>query len=163
MDALRNEALLFVLRQLRSYREILVGSLSSGTRDTLPHLQPSWLREDGRLDTERLREAFLAFWRQHGEPLLATAAYHEIAPHLVLMALLHRVINGGGSIEREYAIGRGRMDLCVRYGPDTLAIEIKVWRDKEADPLDEGLAQAGRREPCRPQGAARPPISGKRS
>jgi hypothetical protein len=123
------------------YREILVQALSSGTRDTLPPLPPSWLREDGRLDTERLRDTFLAFWRQHGEPLLATAPYHEIAPHLVLMAFLHRVVNGGGSIEREYAIGRGRMDLCVRHGPDTLAIEIKVWRDKEPDPLAEGLVQ----------------------
>jgi hypothetical protein len=123
------------------YREILVRSLSSSTRDTLPPLQPTWRRGDGRLDTERLREAFLAFWRQHGEPLLVTAPYHEIAPHRVLMAFLHRVVNGGGSIEREYAIGRGRMDLCVRYGPDTLAIELKVWRDKEPDPLSEGLAQ----------------------
>lgn len=102
---------------------------------------PSWLKPDGRLDAERLKDAFLAFWRQHGEPLLATAPYHEIAPHLVLMAFLHRVVNGGGTIEREYAIGRGRMDLLVRHGPDTLAIEIKVWRDRELDPLSDGLVQ----------------------
>jgi hypothetical protein len=123
------------------YREIIVRALASGTRDTLPAIQPSWLRPDGRIDAERLRDAFLAFWRQHGEPLLATAPYHEIAPHLVLMAFLHRVVNGGGTIEREYAIGRGRMDLCVRHGQDTLAIEIKVWRDREPDPLAEGLVQ----------------------
>ncbi len=123
------------------YREIIVRTLASGTRDTLPAIQPSWLRPDGRLDPERLRDAFLAFWRQHGEPLLATTPYHEIAPHLVLMAFLHRVVNGGGSIEREYAIGRGRMDLCVRLGQDTLAIEIKVWRDGAPDPLAEGLSQ----------------------
>ena len=123
------------------YREIILRSLTSGTRDTLPHITPSWLRSDGRLDLDQLRDAFLAFWRQHGEPLLASAPYHEIAPHLVLMAFLHRVVNGGGSVEREYAIGKGRMDLCVRRGLDTLAIEIKVWRDKEADPKDEGLAQ----------------------
>jgi len=29
-------------------------------------------------------------------------------------------------LEREYAIGTGRMDLCLRYGPDTLALELKV-------------------------------------
>lgn len=123
------------------YREIIVRALASGTRDTLPGIQPSWLRSDGRIDMERLRDAFLAFWRQHGEPLLATAPYHEVAPHLVLMAFLHRVVNGGGIIEREYAIGRGRMDLFVRHGQDTLAIEIKVWRDREPDPLAEGLVQ----------------------
>jgi len=32
------------------------------------------------------------------------------------MAFLHRVINGGGVLKREYAIGSGRMDLCLRYG-----------------------------------------------
>lgn len=123
------------------YREVVVRELAFPSRAALPPLQPTWLRQDGRLDAARLCEAFLAFWRQHGEPLLATAPYHEVAPHLVLMAFLHRVVNGGGSIEREYAIGRGRMDLCVRYKQDTLAMEIKVWRDKGADPLAEGLLQ----------------------
>ncbi len=57
------------------------------------------------LNTNALLQAFLVFWRQHGEPLLGSAAYHEIAPHIVLMAFLHRVVNGGGTLEREYAIG----------------------------------------------------------
>ena len=38
-------------------------------------------------------------------------------------------------------IGRGRMDLCLRYGAVTLGIELKVWRDGEPDPLPEGLEQ----------------------
>jgi hypothetical protein len=79
-----------------------------------------------------------------GEPLLRTTPYHEIAPHLVLMAFLHRVVNGGGSIEREYAIGSGRMDLCVRYRQATLAMELKVWRPGAPDPLAEGLEQLDR-------------------
>jgi hypothetical protein len=33
------------------------------------------------------------------------------------------------------------MDLCVRYRGETLAIEIKVWRPGQADPLAEGLKQ----------------------
>jgi hypothetical protein len=57
------------------------------------------------------------------------------------MAFLHRVANAGGTLEREYAIGSGRMDLCLRYGDVTLGIELKVWRDDEADPLEDGLAQ----------------------
>lgn len=123
------------------YREIILRFLTSGTRDTLPPLAPSWLRADGRLDFEKLRDSFLAFWRQHGEPLLSSAPYHEIAPHLVLMAFLHRVVNGVGTIEREYAIGKGRLDLCLRRGSDVLAIEVKVWRDRESDPKDDGLVQ----------------------
>jgi hypothetical protein len=122
------------------YREIIVRTLSSGPSDSLPKIPTSWLTPDGQLDEDALLRTFLEFWRQHGEPLLATAPYHEIAPHLVLMAFLHRVVNGG-SIEREYAIGSGRMDLCLRHAGKTIAIEIKVWRPAATDPLAQGLVQ----------------------
>ena len=123
------------------YREVIPRALAGGPQDSLPIIQPTWLKLDGSLDVNRLLEAFLAFWKQHGQPLLGSAPYHEIAPHLVMMAFLHRVVNGGGTLEREYAIGSGRMDLCPRYRDVTLAIELKVWRDGEPDPLNEGLTQ----------------------
>jgi type II secretory pathway predicted ATPase ExeA len=123
------------------YREVIPRVLVQGTQDTLPHISPSWLNKDGELNTDALLQAFLVFWRQHGEPLLSSAVYHEIAPHLVLMAFLHRVVNGGGTLEREYAIGRDRMDLCLKYGKVTLGIELKAWRDKKSDPEPEGIEQ----------------------
>ena len=123
------------------YREVLPRALASGPQDTLPQITPTWLNPDGSLNPDRLLDAFLAFWRQHGQPLLRSAPYAEIAPHLVLMAFLHRVVNGGGTLEREYAIGSGRMDLCLRYGAVTLGMELKVWRDGEPDPLTAGLTQ----------------------
>ena len=91
----------------------------------------------------------LESWRQHGQPLLKSALYHEIAPHLVMMAFLHRVVNGldvsvverGGTLEREYAIGTDRMDLCLCYSTVTLGIELKVWRQGRPDPLASGLVQ----------------------
>lgn len=126
------------------YREVIPRSLASVAIASLPRIQPTWLTAAGDLDEARLLDAFLAFWRQHGEPLLGAAPYHEIAPHLVLMAFLHRVINGGGTLEREYAIGSGRMDLLLRYRDRALAIELKVWRDHEPDPLAEGLVQLDR-------------------
>jgi hypothetical protein len=122
------------------YREIIVRSLASSAQASLPQLPATWLTPEGRLDEERLLEAFLVFWKQHGEPLLGAAPYHEVAPHLVLMAFLHRVVNGG-SIEREYAIGRGRMDLFLKHGRDTQAIEIRVWHPGRVDPLADGLKQ----------------------
>jgi len=123
------------------YREVLPRALASGPQDTLPMIAPTWLKADGSLDANALLDAFLCFWRQHGQPLLKSAHYHEIAPHLVLMAFLHRVVNGEGTLEREYAIGSGRMDLCLRYGAVTLGLELKVWRDGAPDPLAEGLEQ----------------------
>ncbi|MEG4917692.1 MULTISPECIES: ATP-binding protein [unclassified Microcoleus] len=123
------------------YREVLPRVLTVTPMASLPQIAPSWLTEVGKLDTQALLKTFLAFWLQHGEPLLKSASYPEIAPHLVLMAFLHRVINGGGTLEREYAIGRDRMDLCLRYGEVTLGIELKVWRTRKVDPLSKGLEQ----------------------
>ena len=123
------------------YREVLPRTLAFTPQASLPQIAPTWLDPDGGLNPDQLLAAFLRFWRQHGQPLLGSAPYHEIAPHLVLMAFLHRVVNGGGTLEREYAIGWGRMDLCLRYGAVTLGIELKVWRDGEPDPLAEGLEQ----------------------
>ncbi|MGB6296918.1 MAG: ATP-binding protein [Rivularia sp. (in: cyanobacteria)] len=123
------------------YREVIPRALVQGTQDSLPHISPSWLTQSGELNKDALLEAFIKFWRQHGEPLLGSAVYHEIAPHLVLMAFLHRVVNDGGTLEREYAIGSDRMDLCLRYGSTTLGIELKVWREKKRDPQNEGIEQ----------------------
>jgi hypothetical protein len=105
------------------------------------HLNKYLLKRASRLGGGTLLKAFLKFWRQHGEPLLGTTGYHEVVPHLVLMAFLHRVVNGGGTLEREYAIGSDRMDLCLRYGNTELGIELKVWRDKIGGPEKEGLEQ----------------------
>jgi len=123
------------------YREILPRVLTLNPQASLPKIVSTWLTPDGELNTDSLLDAFLVFWRQHGEPLLGTTAYHEIAPHIVLMAFLHRVVNGGGSLEREYAIGSDRMDLCLRYGKTALGIELKVWREKKGDPEQQGLEQ----------------------
>ena len=76
--------------------------------------------------------------------------YDEAAAQLVLMAFWPRVVNGGGFLDREYGIGRGGIDLLVRWpyrGADggrewqREALELKVWRDKTKDPLVKGLAQ----------------------
>ena len=70
----------------------------------------------------------------------------------MLMAYLHRIVNGGGFISREVGVGRKRIDLVVRW-PRTSekgkrvvqqeAMEIKVWRDRDGnkDPATPGLVQ----------------------
>ncbi|OBU77258.1 ATP-binding protein [Cylindrospermopsis raciborskii] len=123
------------------YKEVLPLVLSYTTRVSIGAIELLWLNEQGELLPDKLLHAFLEFWRQHGEPLLKSAPYHEIAPHLVLMAFLHRVVNGGGTLEREYAIGSGRMDICLRYGKVVMGIELKLWRERKSDPLIKGLTQ----------------------
>jgi len=123
------------------YREVIPKVLASITIASLTSVYPTWLDSNGNLSPQALLDSFLDFWRQHGEPLFKSTPYPEIAPHIVLMAFLHRVVNGGGTLEREYAIGSGRMDICLRYGEITLGMELKVWREGRPDPLAEGLKQ----------------------
>ena len=123
------------------YMEVIPKVLASITIASLTSVYPTWLDSNGNLNPQALLDSFLDFWRQHGEPLFKSTPYPEIAPHLVLMAFLHRVVNGGGTLEREYAIGSGRMDICLRYGKIILGMELKVWREGRRDPLSEGLKQ----------------------
>jgi len=53
-----------------------------------------------------------------------------------------RVVNGGFQVEREYAAGRGRMDLAVKYGGQWNIIEMKLvsHRGREST-ITEGLRQ----------------------
>lgn len=125
------------------YREIIVRSLTDAMRASMPKLSPTWLGADGAVDWVRLREAFVAFWLRHGESLRGASAYPEAAPHLVLMAFLHRVVNGGGRVDRELALGSGRLDLGVEVHGERLGVEVKTWRDadKTRDPTAAGIAQ----------------------
>jgi hypothetical protein len=132
------------------YREIIARVLAQSAEDSVTADPRSFVLADGRLDVRKILEEFAAFWREHGEVLTRRDAYHEAAPQLVLMAFLHSVVNGGGYIDREYGIGRGRIDLLVRWpyqGEDGKkawqreALELKVWRDGKPDPRAEGLKQ----------------------
>jgi hypothetical protein len=103
-------------------------------------IRPIWLLPDGRLDPAILRDAFLAFWRRHGEALMGASPYHESAPHLVMMAFLHRVENGGGTLHRDLAIGSGRLDLWLEYRDVKVPMELKV-APGQPDPMTDGLEQ----------------------
>ena len=128
------------------YREIIARVLSSPWHDTMPAPQFQWKKTDGTLDLKALLVAFQRFWRRHADSWEQKADYTEAFPHLLLMAFLQRVINGGGRIEREYAAGRGRVDLAVEYGGTWNVIEIKLVHpsDGRATTLEEGLEQVQR-------------------
>ncbi|WP_437607748.1 AAA family ATPase [Sorangium sp. So ce834] len=132
------------------YREVIVRVLASPAEDAIAVEPRAFVRPDGRFDVARLLREFAAFWREHGAVLAGRMPYHEVAPQLVLMAYLQRVVNGGGHVDREYGVGRGRIDLLVRWphtGEDGKrawqreAIELKVWRAGEKDPLPKALTQ----------------------
>jgi hypothetical protein len=132
------------------YREVIARVLASGVEETVLAEPSHFVLPDGRLAFRKLLRAFAAFWREHGEALQGSLPYHEVAPQLVLMAFFQRIVNGGGFIDREYGVGRGRIDLLVRWPyrlPDgrravqRRALDLKVWRAGQADPLVKGLDQ----------------------
>lgn len=128
------------------YREVIPRALTSVTESLVPFASRAYVDDEGRLRLERLLADFADFWRQHAEALLSQQAYGEAAAQLVFMAFLQRLVNGGGFIDREYAVGSGRIDLCVRWplaggGVERFALELKVWRDSRPDPQPQGLEQ----------------------
>jgi len=132
------------------YREVIIRVLGDRAADAVTAEPRSFVLPDGRLDFAKVLAEFAAFWRAHGEILVKGEAYHEVAPQLVFMAFLQRVVNGGGLIEREYGVGRRRIDILVRKpytgadGKPALqqeVVELKVRRQHQSDPLKEGLQQ----------------------
>jgi hypothetical protein len=68
----------------------------------------------------------------------------------LLQAFLQRIVNGGGRIDREYGLGRGRTDLLIRWpttergflGPiQTAVIELKVLHRSLETTIAAGLKQ----------------------
>ncbi len=132
------------------YREVIVRVLASAAEESVTAEPKAFVLPDGRLAWNKLLRAFAAFWQEHGLSLQTAMPYPEAAPQLVLMAFLQRIVNGGGYIDREYGVGRGRVDLLLRWpyrGKDGArlvqrrAVEIKVWRAGRADPRKQGLEQ----------------------
>ncbi len=108
------------------YREVIVRVLNQGMQDAIPEPEFRWKRPDGTLDMDALLREFQSFWALHSDVWEQKADYTEAFPHLLLMAFLQRVLNGGGRIEREFAAGRGRVDVAVFYGGGWSIIEIKL-------------------------------------
>jgi hypothetical protein len=132
------------------YREVIVRVLGARSRDSVFADPRSFALPDGRLDFRLVLEEFAAWWRQYGEFLVKGEVYHEVAPQLIFLAFLTRIVNGGGFVDCEYGVGRGRIDVLVRKpysGADGKravqreAVEIKVCRPRTGDPLKEGLTQ----------------------
>lgn len=124
------------------YREVFIRMLTMDTQFNLKSKIPDipWLLENG-IDMNSLLKAFQDFWRENSEIWAEKYEYKEAAPHLILQAFLQRVINGGGDIVREYASGRMRFDLCVRYGGKKYPIELKLLYGSKTE--QDGLVQLG--------------------
>ncbi|MDR0910550.1 MAG: PD-(D/E)XK nuclease domain-containing protein [Spirochaetaceae bacterium] len=128
------------------YREVLAREMTYSTQDAIPQPEFRWQKPDGSLDMDALLKEFQKFWRRHSEIWEQKSGYTEVFPHLLLQAFLQRVLNGGGRLEREYAAGRGRMDIAVEYKEKIYIIEIKLIHNYDTPDMvrEEGSEQIER-------------------
>jgi hypothetical protein len=135
----------------RIYQEVIPRELTWGRQTDIPNQETAWyVTPDRRLDTAKLLAAFQQFFRDN-DTWTPGEAYKEAAAQLLLQAFLQRIINGGGRITREYALGRKRTDLTIDWpldgdptlhGPaQRIVIETKLLRGPLDQVLAEGLAQ----------------------
>ena len=148
------------------YQEVVPRELGYVLQDSL-HEEAAWYVDgSGRLNMDKLLRAFRVFYSEHaGHWLARFEDYREAAPQLILQAYLQRVVNGGGRIEREYGLGRGRTDLLVLWPraegqPSDLwerfVVECKVLRDSARKSvesiIERGVEQTlGYMEKCHAQ------------
>ena len=113
------------------YGEIILRYLSSTEQKRFynDYRTPFWLKGDGSLDMPALMAEFQRFWRENSGADREVYGYNEATPHLVMMGYLQRVVNGGGRIAREMALGSKRLDLCVEFGKFRYAVELKMRRN----------------------------------
>jgi hypothetical protein len=115
------------------YREILPRVLNFAAQTSLPHQTNWYVRPNGKLDLPKLMRAWQEFWREDGHLAAEGFRYKEAGPHLMLMAFLQRILNGGGRIDREYALGKGALDLLLAWKGERHLIEVKVRRDERSE------------------------------
>lgn len=134
------------------YREIIPRELTWTTQSGLAQ-QPAWyIRPDGSIDMHKLMLDFQQFFRQNADSWIEKFDYKESGPQLLLQAFLQRVVNGGGYIDREYGLGRGRTDLLITKpltdgygGPmQRIVLELKILRSNPEATIAKGLEQTAR-------------------
>ena len=140
------------------YREVIPRQLTYSTEMMTVQESAWYVRMDGTLDMVKLLTAFQEFFREHSEHWVERFQYKEAGPQLLLHAFLHRIVNGGGRIEREYGLGRLRTDLLILWFH-------AAGVQKTEGPLPAGEKELGTRTPklahfmslgrCRPSRAAR--------
>ena len=132
------------------YAEVVPRELTYTTEAGLVQETTWYVDADGSLDVVKLLEAFQTFFREHSEHWVERFEYREAGPQLLLQAFLHRIVIGGGRIEREYGLGRGRTDLLIVWPATTpdrtvnkVVVECKVMHPRKGleSTIEAGLVQ----------------------
>ena len=132
------------------YGEIIPRILASPIQSSIPQeIQMPWfVKEDDTLDMPKVLKAFQEFYSENAESWLERFEYKESAHHLLLMGFLQRIVNAGGEIIRDMAVGNGRIDLLIKFRHQRVGMELKIRRgersvEKARDQLARYLDRLG--------------------
>ena len=127
------------------YREIIPRVLSWNFQVSFTEQTEWYLTEFGKIDMNKLIAAFQEFFRENSESWLQQFDYKEAGPQLLLQAFLQRIVNGGGTVEREYTYGSQQTDILVKRpyskGIQKTIIELKIKYKSIEKTIENGLEQ----------------------
>ncbi|MCX6582665.1 MAG: AAA-like domain-containing protein [Candidatus Aminicenantes bacterium] len=116
------------------YAEIIPRVMAYSFQASLPReiAAPFFLNANNDLDMKKVMLAFQEFYRENAESWIDRFEFKESAHHLLMMAFLQRIVNSGGEITREMAVGNGRVDLLVKFNGRRTAVELKIKRGEQS-------------------------------
>ena len=131
------------------YKEVIPRELTWARQQTLIQQSAWYMNPDNSINMEKLLIDFQQFFRENADSWIERFDYKESGPQLLLQAFLQRVVNGGGYIDREYGLGRGRTDLLItkplteQYGGpfQRIVLELKILRSNIEKTIEKGLEQ----------------------
>ena len=130
------------------YAEVVPRELTWITQEELSEETAWYVDPGGGLKVGELMAKFQEFFRRNSEHWKDRFQYQEAWPQLLLQAFLQRIVNGGGRIDREYGLGRGRTDLLIEWprggadgGVARYVIECKVRHRSMERTIAEGVQQ----------------------
>lgn len=113
------------------YQEVIPRELTSTRQHSFTQPRASFFKSDGSIDMNKILMEFTQFYRENSDISAEELLYKESGPHLLLMAYLQRIVNGGGRVHRECALGKGRVDLLVEHKNQSIVLELKLFRSNQ--------------------------------
>lgn len=118
------------------YQEIIPRALTSVLQTMISDKIAWYCDKNGNLDMNKVLERFTHWYRENSQTWFT---HYESGPHMLLMAFLDRLVNGGGDVQREFALGSRRADIVVFWKQQRILIEVKIYHG--ADTITQGLLQ----------------------
>jgi hypothetical protein len=125
------------------YQEVIIRTLSKryerefNEEVTLAN-KNRWI-QGPKLNISALLKSFQDYWRRNSEALEDPNGYSEALALLVANAFFQRLLNGGVQLlQREYALGKDRLDLCAFFKGQYYPVELKI---KSSKSLPQSITQ----------------------